>query len=132
MLTAVVSVHEHIAREQCTFLDAELAVLGYDHPDVGARVARGWGVPQHIVQAIALHRKPVVLGQTVPLAGLIHLGEVFCSMAGVGTGFEGLDITLDTRVLRDFKFTEEMGDIALSRLVDRLAASETLLAEVRG
>ena len=127
MQSAAARVREHMGRERCTFVDAEREILGYDHCDIGARVARTWAVPQHIVQAIALHRKPVVIGQTVPLAGLVHLGEVLCSMAGVGTGYEGLDMTLDTRVLRDFRFTEEMGDIAMSRLVDKLSASVTLL-----
>ena len=47
-------------------------------------------------------------------------------MAGIGIGFEGLNMTLDTRVLRDFKFTEEMGDIAIGRLIDKMAASIAL------
>lgn len=126
MILATDQVREHIVRENCTYIDAERAVLGFDHCDVGARAGRTWAVPQHIVQAIALHRAPVVLGQTVPLAGLVHLGEMLCSMAGIGIGFEGLNMTLDTRVLRDFKFTEEMGDIAIGRLIDKMAASNAL------
>ncbi|HLJ56271.1 MAG TPA: HDOD domain-containing protein [Chthonomonadaceae bacterium] len=128
MQTAGPAVREHMAREDCTFVEAERAVLGYDHCDIGARVARAWSVPQHIVQAVMLHRKPVILRQTVPLAGLIHLGEILCSMAGIGLGFDGLGLTLDTQVMKDFKFTEEMSDAALSRLLDRLAASAGLFA----
>jgi HD-like signal output (HDOD) protein len=128
MQSAIVIVRAQMARSEGTFVDAERAILGYDRCDIGGRVARSWGLPQHIVQAVALHRKPIVGRQTVPLAGLVHLGEALCLAAGVGLGFEGLDLTLETQVLTDFKFTEDMADVALSRLVDKMAASQTLLA----
>jgi putative nucleotidyltransferase with HDIG domain len=129
MQSAAPFVRDQMARDHCTFLDAERTVLGYEHCDIGARVVRSWSTPLHIAQAIALHRKPIVERQTVPLAGYVHLGEALVSIAGIGIGFEGLDITLETRVLTDFKFTEAMADIAVSRLVDRLARSGSLLAQ---
>jgi putative nucleotidyltransferase with HDIG domain len=127
MQRAAPYVRGRINQDACTFVDAERMVLGFDHCDVGARVARSWGIPQHIVQAIGLHRKPIVERQTVPLAGYVHLGEILCCLAGIGIGFEGLEMRLDTRVLTDFKFTEAMADIAVSRLVDKIAASASLL-----
>ena len=48
-------------------------------------------------------------------------------MSGVGIGLEGLNITIESRVLTDFKFTENMADVTLSRMIDKLAASEALL-----
>jgi hypothetical protein len=41
-------------------------------------------------------------------------------------------MTFETQVLNDFKFTEQMADIAVSRLVDRLAESRTLLTQFAG
>lgn len=121
-----------MTRQDCAWIDAERTVLGYDHCDIGGRIARSWGLPQHIVQAIALHRKPIVSRQTVPLAGLVHLGEALCSMAGIGIGLEGVGMTLCTQVMSDFKFSEAMADMAVSRLVDKLAASTTLLSPPTG
>jgi putative nucleotidyltransferase with HDIG domain len=132
MLIAAPFVRDQAACGEMPFVDAERIVLGYDHCDVGARVLRNWGIPQHIVQAVALHRKPVVSRQTVPLAGYVHLGEALCCSAGIGVGFEGLNMTFETQVLNDFKFTEQMADIAVSRLVDRLAESRTLLTQFAG
>jgi HD-like signal output (HDOD) protein len=126
MQVAMPLVRESMIRDNCSLLDAERAILGFDHCDIGARVVRSWGLPHHIVQAVALHRKPIVSRQTVPLAGYVHIGEILCSLAGVGLGFEGLDITLETQVLTDFKFTENLADTALSRLVDAVSASQTL------
>jgi len=128
MQSALAVIRAQMARADCAFVDAERAILGYDHCDVGGRVARSWGLPQHIVQAVALHRKPIVSRQTVPLAGYVHLGEALCCAAGIGLGFEGLNFTLETQALTDFKFTEDMADAALSRLVDKMSASQTLLA----
>jgi putative nucleotidyltransferase with HDIG domain len=128
MQTAIAIIRAQMARADCAFIDAERAILGYDHCDIGGRIARSWGLPQHIVQAVALHRKPIVSRQTVPLAGFVHLGEALCCSAGIGLGYEGLDFALETQVLADFKFTEEMADAAVSRLVDKMSTSQTLLA----
>ena len=128
MQDAAPYVHNLMDRDNCTFLEAERMTLGIEHCDVGGRILRHWGIPQHIVQAVALHHKPVVNRQTVPLAGYVHLGEVLCSMAGIGLGHEGLGIALETQVLTDFKLSEASLDVVISRLVDALAASAALLA----
>ena len=56
MQSAIVLIRAQMKRTGSSFIDAERAVLGYDHCDIGARVARSWGLPQHIVQAVALQR----------------------------------------------------------------------------
>jgi putative nucleotidyltransferase with HDIG domain len=127
MQAAVPLVRGLMNKENCQFLDAERMALGFDHCHTGGRIARTWGVPQHIVQAIALHRKPIVNRQTVPLAGYVHLGEILCSVAGIGPGTEGLDITMETQVLSDFKLPEAWEYEALSRLLDALTASQGLM-----
>jgi HD-like signal output (HDOD) protein len=129
MQSAIPLIRVQMLRARCSFIEAERTILGFDHCDVGGRVARTWGLPQHIVQAVALHRKPIVSRQTVPLAGYVHLGETLCCAAGIGLGFEGMDFAQATQVLTDFKFTEEMADEALSRLVDRFAASQNLFMQ---
>jgi hypothetical protein len=80
-----------------------------------------------IVAAISFHHRPVQNRQTIPLAGIVHLADIMCRMAGVGVGHAGLHSVLETQILQDLKIDADRFDMALSRLVDALPATQPLL-----
>lgn len=61
-------------REDCPTLQAERAVLGTDHGEVGAMLAEQWNFSPALVEAIAQHHR-VEDGAHAPLADLIHLAD---------------------------------------------------------
>ena len=81
--------------------DAERAVLGVDHPVVGASLARRWGLPASLVDAIALHHAPDD-ATADSLANLVHLADVTARALGV-SGDDGVTVP-------------PVSDMALSRL----------------
>ncbi len=50
------------ARHDCHLLQAERAVLGLDHAEVGAALARHWNFPQAMQLAVAGHHTPEIAG----------------------------------------------------------------------
>lgn len=50
---------------------AERAALGYDHADVGGRIAQRWGLPSAVVRAVSFHHGPEALIETDPVVALI-------------------------------------------------------------
>ncbi len=65
----------HRQQRDCLLLDAERAVLGFDHTQVGAALAQRWNFTPEIHDAITWHHAPEE--QTArSLAGLIHLADV--------------------------------------------------------
>ncbi|SDM58121.1 HD-like signal output (HDOD) domain, no enzymatic activity [Oryzisolibacter propanilivorax] len=51
----------------------EQHLLGYSYADVGAGLARGWGLPQDVVDALQHHITPFDNEVCEPLAGVLHL-----------------------------------------------------------
>lgn len=47
------------ARRDCALLDAERAVLGIDHAQVGRAIGQHWRIPEAICRAIANHHQPM-------------------------------------------------------------------------
>lgn len=58
----------------CPVQEAECAVLGFDHGEVGALLAEQWNFSSALVDAIALHHRCNDAPRT-PLADLIHLAD---------------------------------------------------------
>ncbi|MDP1902119.1 MAG: HDOD domain-containing protein [Rubrivivax sp.] len=62
----------------CELLDAERALLGLDHAEVGGMVARHWCLPEEMVDAIRRHHRPPLpaqAGATTWLVDTVHLAD---------------------------------------------------------
>jgi putative nucleotidyltransferase with HDIG domain len=69
-------------RDQCLLFEAENAVFGFDHADIGASLCRHWNLPETIVQAIGRHhqREPLHSDATAwaapdKAAGIVQLAD---------------------------------------------------------
>ena len=62
------------AARDCQMLDAEKAVLGMDHAEVGARIARHWNFAPVVIEAIAGHHCPASDGQA-SLVDIVHVAD---------------------------------------------------------
>jgi putative nucleotidyltransferase with HDIG domain len=74
------------ARGGRAFVDAERAVLGVDHAEVGAAVARAWSLPPVLADAARWHHAP---GETPPeadrlLVDLVHAADALAHALGLG------------------------------------------------
>jgi HD-like signal output (HDOD) protein len=71
-------------------LQAEHAVVGIDHAEIGARLAERWNFPDVLVDSIRHHHDPVSAEVDEKLASVAHLGEMFTSALEMGEGLENL------------------------------------------
>lgn len=77
----------HCMAEDSTLLDAELAVLGVEHAQVGFELARRWKFPVSIQQAIRDHHQPE--REQAALTDLVHTANVLCHALDIGNaGYE--------------------------------------------
>lgn len=89
--------------------EAENAVFGFDHADIGASLCRHWNLPESIVQAIGGHHQIAMLpGTPQPLspaelaAGIIHIADAMA---------HGLNLEQDAQAL-----VPPVSDVLWSRL----------------
>jgi putative nucleotidyltransferase with HDIG domain len=65
--------------------EAEARVLGFHHGAVGAALLRSWGLPDAVIEAVALHHQPSRTGN--PLATVVGLADAAAhSVGAVGGG----------------------------------------------
>jgi putative nucleotidyltransferase with HDIG domain len=123
---AMALIRERLETEDISFLEAERAVLGFDHAEIGGQIARKWNLPPPLVQAIACHHQPMQDGQVAPLTALVHVANVICLTAGIGMGADGLRASLSSAALKTLNLDERQIEKVLSRLVSRIAQAKPL------
>ncbi|GGY27843.1 HDOD domain-containing protein [Paludibacterium paludis] len=69
--SAVCTYQQHV---DCEAFQAENTVLGTDHAQIGAWLARSWNFPDTLQRAIAYHHTPDCL-EANRLAGLVHVAD---------------------------------------------------------
>ncbi|HWH15699.1 MAG TPA: HDOD domain-containing protein [Miltoncostaeaceae bacterium] len=72
------------------FHHVEAEVLGFDHAELGARVAAQWSFPAELEEAIRCHHDPTRATLKPMLSHVVHLADVACMMLGIGLGTDGL------------------------------------------
>lgn len=80
-----------IKQGKCSFLEAEEAILGINHADLGGRIATHWNFPADIRDAIAYHHRPdLLMEQDKKNAWLVYLSDQACLMMGIDGGIDAL------------------------------------------
>jgi putative nucleotidyltransferase with HDIG domain len=88
---AIVSV---AAERDITFVAAEHELLGCDHTEVGGALARHWGLPRGIVEAIEGHHDDPLVSPTVTMDAVM-VANVTAKSISAGLGAEGMNLHAD-------------------------------------
>lgn len=84
-----------LANPGSQFVDAERAILGLDHAEVGALMVEDWGLPANIIEAVRCQHRPRDAGEHQPLAYHVHVADAIASMVGGVSGIDSLWYNLD-------------------------------------
>jgi HD-like signal output (HDOD) protein len=71
-------------------LEAERAVFGLHHAEIGARLATHWGLPEVLVDTIRYHHAPRQAVIDPLLASTVHLAETLSWAVGAADGLEDM------------------------------------------
>ena len=74
-----------IAKDERELLQIETDIYGYNHAQVGALMARRWGLPEEISYTIYNHHQPGEAGQLVFMARIIDIADELANSAGITT-----------------------------------------------
>jgi len=100
-----------------TFLQVEQDVLGFNHGQVGARIAEKWHLPQELVETIATHHTPEAAKLNPKMTAMVHVADVMVMMMGVHLGIDGMSYTfsqhaIDLLGLDEVALEEIMSEVA--------------------
>ena len=71
-------------REGTSMHEAEDAVIGVTHAEIGGELANSWNLPPRLVHAIAFHHHPWEAPEDEKLAGVVHLADILCHRMEIG------------------------------------------------
>jgi putative nucleotidyltransferase with HDIG domain len=76
-----------ITGESLSRVEAEKAVLGADHSEIGACLLNRWSLPELIVHAVADHHAPV-LEPSIQLSAVVYLANCAVHLSGAAPGWQ--------------------------------------------
>ncbi|NMA02964.1 MAG: HDOD domain-containing protein [Clostridia bacterium] len=112
-------------QDQSSFLEAEEAVLGFNHSQLGQRIGDKWSLPPDLVEAIANHHQPKE--ENNDLTAIIHVADALVMMMGIGLGVDGLAYELSPLALERLQLTEKQLEKIMDKAVDLFSDQESFL-----
>jgi len=80
-------IRSKITGQSLSRVEAEKAVLGADHCEVGACLLKRWSLPEPIIEAVANHHSPV-LKPAIHLSAVVYLANCAAHLCGTAPGWQ--------------------------------------------
>ncbi len=120
-----------VSGKNMSFLEAEEAVLGINHADLGGRIAEHWNFPEEITEAIAYHHRPDLLEKEEKIIPwIVYMADQACLMMGVGGGVDGLAQRAVSELLKKFNLRMKDLETSMVMLSDDLDRAKELMSIV--
>jgi HD-like signal output (HDOD) protein len=104
----------------CSWMQAERDILGFDHAKVGAKLLQSWRFPAALVVAADFISRPTEAPATATkLMALLHAAKYLATSFGPGVAEDGFLFELNEKLLTDNGFTPEILEAALPEILER-------------
>lgn len=90
-----------------SFSEAEEEILGFNHAQVGEKIAEKWNFPEDLVEAIGLHHTPEKSTINPTLVSIVHIADAITMMMGIGIGADGLAYNFSPFALETLNFNAQ-------------------------
>ncbi|MUM77515.1 HDOD domain-containing protein [Pseudodesulfovibrio sp. F-1] len=115
--------------EGLSFDQAEDAVLGINHAEVGGILLESWGLPPEITGPVRHHLRPDKAPEIDTVLDLVHIGNALAKMIGVGLGVDGLNYVPSVAVIQRLGLTAEIVDRVCANVVEELRSVRHLFVQ---
>lgn len=110
-----------------SFREAEKSILGIDHAELGALVARVWQFSPMMIDIIGNHHQPQLAEIAKQETAVVHAGDVLCMMLGINVGVDGLAYRFDQNVMESLGINDIELQITISGFSEELQKVEELI-----
>jgi putative nucleotidyltransferase with HDIG domain len=104
-----------VEHEKYSRSEAEKAVIGTDHAEVGAHLLQSWHLPEDVVEAVANHHQPV-LKPRPRLSVVTHLANCAAHLAGSAPGWDGYAVRVNEEVIKKFAIEPETIELLVANV----------------
>jgi putative nucleotidyltransferase with HDIG domain len=96
-----------------SFLEAEKAILGVDHAEIGGRVLVRWNFPEDLTSAVRYHHNPAQARPHEQLAACVHLGDIIAHCLGQAQGIESFAVRPQAEALEILEISPDEIDLLI-------------------
>jgi putative nucleotidyltransferase with HDIG domain len=118
-----------VSKHGFSFREAEKAVIGIDHAELGALIAQKWKFSDKMVDIIRNHHVPMDAKSEVE-ASLVYLADTLCMMMGVGVGSDGLAYRFHKELLQKQGFSDLDLQMIMAGFGEKISYVEELVGPV--
>ncbi len=129
MKEAYYEVVEKVENTNIPFNEAEMAVMGYDHAQAGARVAEKWNLPPELVEAIMLHHEPEKATINKKLTAIVHVADIISVTMGIGVGVDGMLYSISSEAMELLGISEIDIESIISEMADVVSDQQSFAIE---
>jgi putative nucleotidyltransferase with HDIG domain len=113
--------------QKISFIEAEQKILGIDHEQLGALIARRWRFPADVMVAIGNHHRPLEVKENGSLAALVYAVNRMVSALGIGCGVDGFLQPNYDKIFVNLGISTQLADKFLVELVDKFEQARQFL-----
>ncbi len=120
-ITALVLDHNY------TFREAEKKIIGVDHTELGAMIAKIWKFSPRMVNIIRHHHlTDISMVQNKEIA-VVYLADCICMMIGIGVGSDGISYRFNDQAMKVLGMESDDISIIISEYDENMKKVEALL-----
>jgi putative nucleotidyltransferase with HDIG domain len=120
-------IEERVRDQQISFMEAEKAVLGIDHAELGGLIAEKWQFSPTMTKMIRNHHLSHPLAEEEREMAVIYLADTLCMMMGVGVGADGLAYRFHEPVIEALRLTPTDLEQIMAVFAEKLHDIEELM-----
>ena len=102
------SISQIAIKNNVSFDEAEMSVLGIDHAEVGALLLEKWNIPAEISEVVRWHHYPDSYKGDQTAVGLVHVANNIVLNIGIGVGVKGLKRRVSQRITDNLKLSDSI------------------------
>jgi HD-like signal output (HDOD) protein len=98
---------EMTKENQVSYFQAEKAVLGVTHEDIGHFMVSKWNLPGNLAQVLGYHHNPSQLGEENITLNIVHLTDSMTKMFDIGNFVWDNNIEFDESIIKSLNFSDK-------------------------
>jgi putative nucleotidyltransferase with HDIG domain len=119
-------IHFLVEKHGFSFREAEKGVLGIDHAELGAMIAKKWNFGENLIDIIAHHHVPMESGNEMECA-VVYLADTLCMTMGIGVGSDGLAYRFHRDVISMLEITDRDFQEVIAGFGEQMSRVEDLI-----
>ncbi|MCP4020468.1 MAG: HDOD domain-containing protein [Desulfobacteraceae bacterium] len=119
-----------VVHENLSFSAAEKKIIGIDHAELGAMIAKMWKFSPRMVKIIRHHHLGDISMVKDKEIAAVYLADCICMMIGIGVGADGLAYRFNYEAMKELGVASDDISLIIAEFAQNMSAVEELLKVV--